>query len=55
MPTIKLCERGPTRSAPARWALLEGVLTYGGSAGNQVEIMGGGDWAYVSVQAKLIV
>ena len=39
MPEIKLFELGPTRSARARWALLEAGLDYE-SIGNSVEIIG---------------
>jgi glutathione S-transferase len=37
MPSIKLFELGPTRSARVRWMLLEAELTYD-SAGNSVEV-----------------
>jgi len=52
MPNIKLYELGPTRSARARWALLEAGLPYE-SIGNSVAIIGSDELRRVHPLGKL--
>ena len=52
MPEIKLFELGPTRSARARWALLEAELPFE-SIGNDVSIIGSAELLAVHPLGKL--
>ena len=52
MPEIKLFELGPTRSARARWALLEAGLPFE-SIGNDVSIIGSAELLAVHPLGKL--
>ena len=52
MPTIKLFELGPTRSARVRWTLLEAGLAYE-SIGNRVDIIGSEELRKVHPLGKL--
>ena len=52
MPSIKLFELGPTRSARVRWTLLEAGLAYE-SVGNSVEVFGSDELRGVHPLGKL--
>jgi glutathione S-transferase len=52
MPSIKLFELGPTRSARVRWTLLEAGLAYE-SVGNSVEIFGSDELRSIHPLGKL--
>jgi glutathione S-transferase len=52
MPSIKLFELGPTRSARVRWILLEAGLAYE-SAGNRVEVIGSDELRSIHPLGKL--
>ena len=52
MPSIKLFELGPTRSARVRWTLLEAGLAYE-SVGNRVQIIGSDELRNIHPLGKL--
>ncbi|MDJ0704012.1 MAG: glutathione S-transferase N-terminal domain-containing protein [Leptolyngbyaceae cyanobacterium MO_188.B28] len=52
MPSIKLFELGPTRSARVRWTLLEAGLEYE-SIGNRVEVIGSEELQRIHPLGKL--
>jgi glutathione S-transferase len=52
MPSIQLFELGPTRSARARWAILEAGLAYE-SVGNTVEVIGSDELRRIHPLGKL--
>ena len=52
MPSIKLFELGPTRSARVRWTLLEAGLEYE-SIGNRVEVIGSQELRAIHPLGKL--
>jgi glutathione S-transferase len=52
MPSIKLFELGPTRSARVRWILLEAALPYE-SVGNSVEVFGSDELRSIHPLGKL--